>query len=1105
MAKKIIDLSALLDLEKAGKYQEALTQIRALSKEARDVNLNIRLLEQRLGVRKKNARCKRSTIPQHTSGQEQQNSIARAKWSAIITMWKRKDYLAEQLAAINAQSIPPEEIIIILNESNLRESMIREIGGPDIKIIRSDINSLYSRWAISYIAKGDYISVFDDDVVPGKKWIANAIRACARYNAVVGPAGRVYNESGLHGYYKMVTPGGNSQNSIDCSETDVYCDWICNSYLFKREWVGHILSSLRHNESFKTFDDIQLATSLYLSGGIQCVTPMQPKSDPDLHGSLQHDYGNDSHAIWKNNSSKHFAERKEYITSLIRGGYTPVQQRDNLYRFHLIVPFGERNTLERCLLSIKGQDYTNFTCTLIDDCCDNGDALEILKRTSFDSLTVRYIKTSEKCYPLRAREIATDMLDANPADVIIHVDGDDWLPYPDVLSRLNTIYRKGGTLASYGNAISVRDKNIKTTSQIERDSYGNPRTVHRLRNFEEYTPYMMSKRWNVAQKNKSAEWFPMRKVGEDEILNDWINAPWCGMHLRTFQFAKWLELNRSTFTDDQGNYLRIATDAAIFIPILNSCKHDTIAFVDELSYIYQDANNTIHAKKEVTEVERAKSLNSIASAKKHPNLHQTAEYLVSLTHKYKAPLGTVVALDNFDKPFEHSKIKSQGFQNRAQPKGRRNAIATIVTPNFLADGMICLLSYARNLRGGCEIYIYVSTENEFEISYCLDIFKDSGVNPIFPSTLKHTKNKSLALKAKYELHSDEYRWSMKAVILIELIMLGNDSSLFLDPDTYTVSDITDVQQKLNNNPITVFPHFRDPDNDYLRSVLYKDGFFNGGMLGATRSGISHLERLYDRCLKELSKDPARNRWDDQKYFDIFTLEVDGLSVNLDRGIDYNPWNYEPVEGLVAPSQRSILLGSGYFVRHWHVATMLIKNSIELKQAKYSVFRPIISIYLLSLAYMTVILLAKSKNKSPSCSQDRLGLGERLRNITGKLSEISPVIPVGDIEELLQSIASPNSFVLDKFLEKLESFVIKSICFDNFSLFADVLLRLFPSNQGSSKLAAKLRSYDLRYRVENSYAPSESGLENGCHEYRISCSGQLMKNRLDTLKSCGITY
>ena len=99
------------------------------------------------------------------------------KISIIICVYKRKKYLKEQLKAILNQSIKPAEIFILQNENHINLSKHKR-KYKNIKIIKSSENTLYLRWAISYICKGNYIAVFDDDCIPGKRWLENCLRVC---------------------------------------------------------------------------------------------------------------------------------------------------------------------------------------------------------------------------------------------------------------------------------------------------------------------------------------------------------------------------------------------------------------------------------------------------------------------------------------------------------------------------------------------------------------------------------------------------------------------------------------------------------------------------------------------------------------------------------------------------------------------------------------------------------------------------------------------------------------------------------------------------------------------------------------------------------------
>jgi len=1080
-------LENLFVLEKKGMYCQALEELReVLNIGGLDAveALKVKLLEQRLSLRlnKSKSQAKiikeKSNITQDTSKIDKQST-----WSAVITMWKRQDYLAEQLAAIRAQSIPPQEIIIILNEGHLSDSKIREISGADVKIIRSDINSLYTRWSIAYIAEGEYVSVFDDDIVPGRYWIANAIRACSKYNALVGPAGRIYNEYGYRNYYKLVIPGVEKPHTISCNDTDVYCDWVCNSYLFKREWVGHALNSMRYKDSFKTFDDIQLATSLYISAGIRCVTPMQPSFDKELHGSLQHHYGNDSNAIWKTNSDQHFAGRKAYIEYLIEGGYVPVQNRENLYRFHLIVPFGERNTLERCLLTIKGQDYQNFTCTLIDDCCDGKDALEIVRRIGLDKSSTRYIKMTKKAYPLRAREIATDMLEANLADVVVHVDGDDWLPYPDVLTRLNRVYRTGNYHVSYGNAVDV--------------------TNWKSDNFKSYRPRVMSRRWNVMQDDLDAEVYNYRKITKKEVAKGWRYAPWTNMHMRSYLYAKWIGLDRNNFKLSNGNYLRKATDAAILLPILDSTLYENVAWIPELSYIYLNGNNTIHSKNEVSPNERRESLSIVA---KHQNRLCVNDLKNFLTNSELAKRNQIFddGLVLHDTLIKDKKISNKNFfKSISFARSNLISVCTIVTPNYLADALLCSLSYRRNINKKIDVYIFISTCDHSKIKILKEIFYESNIHILFPDTLKHTKLMSDQLIEKYGVLSDQYRWGMKGVVLMELLSLGYDSSLFLDPDTYTTSDVSDIQNLIESHDISLFPHFRNPDLEHSRKILYTDGFFNGGVLAANINGFNQLLKLFERCLGEMTKDSLRNRWDDQKYLDLIPLESKGVLINNDRGINYNPWNYDALEGVVGPSQRSILLKSGFFLRNLHITTSFINNVIDAKQKRFQVFRFVVSTYLLTNLYINYLIFFKY-----SCLKDNAGdcleIGLRIDFFKGALNKIIPQNKLVELLGALDGVMDKKMSTEQEFFKEFLNSVKNSICFDNNKLLADILACIFPNCKAAHCCADDLKQLDLRYLADKNFDVAELNFDDKSQGNRFN-EVDIVKLRLENLQSFNITY
>lgn len=238
-------------------------------------------------------------------------SHPKSGWTAIITLWKRSEYLAEQLEAILAQTIAPRSILVVQNESHFAINP-KFLSIPNLKLISSGLNSLYTRWIIGYLCDSKYVCVFDDDVIPGKKWIELCIKISDKYAALVGPSGRLARPKNEPAWISVET---------DQTGSDQICDWVCNSYFFQTDWIRYIVAASRYEGYQMTFDDIQLATTLKAFGEIRAVVPGQPKSNRELNGHIKREYGHDDHALWKRRPTEHMSKRSELIRRIDLSGF----------------------------------------------------------------------------------------------------------------------------------------------------------------------------------------------------------------------------------------------------------------------------------------------------------------------------------------------------------------------------------------------------------------------------------------------------------------------------------------------------------------------------------------------------------------------------------------------------------------------------------------------------------------------------------------------------------------------------------------------------------------------------------------------------------------
>jgi len=112
--------------------------------------------------------------------------------TVILTAWKRT-HLQKQLTYILNQSKKPYQIWIYQNESHF-DIQISELAKKEhnISLIQSkDINfKFHGRFVLPLLCDTEYAAVFDDDTMPGPRWLENCLDTSKRNNCIVGANGR---------------------------------------------------------------------------------------------------------------------------------------------------------------------------------------------------------------------------------------------------------------------------------------------------------------------------------------------------------------------------------------------------------------------------------------------------------------------------------------------------------------------------------------------------------------------------------------------------------------------------------------------------------------------------------------------------------------------------------------------------------------------------------------------------------------------------------------------------------------------------------------------------------------------------------------------------
>ena len=215
------------------------------------------------------------------------------------------------------------------------------------------------------------------------------------------------------------------------------------------------------------------------------------------------------------------------------------------------------------------------------------------------------------------------------------------------------------------------------------------------------------------------------------------------------------------------------------------------------------------------------------------------------------------------------------------------AICTIITKNYIHFAVAVHKSIQRFIE---DIQMHVLIVEPFDKK---DIPSNEGINFYPIESILDSKTGDEIYKKYYQKNMDHFRWSSKPVFMIELLHNDIDELFYLDSDLFFFNNPDFLFEELTNQNILLSPHFRTSDP----SVDYQDfgrnnthGLFNGGFVGANRSGIPALEWWADTCLKACVKDRKRGYYVDQSHLSLIPVLFEKTGIINNRGCNVASWN-----------------------------------------------------------------------------------------------------------------------------------------------------------------------------------------------------------------------
>jgi glycosyltransferase involved in cell wall biosynthesis len=202
--------------------------------------------------------------------------------------------------------------------------------------------------------------------------------------------------------------------------------------------------------------------------------------------------------------------------------------------------FNAENYIERCLFTIKTQTFKNFKCYITDD-LSTDKSVELVKKFIKNDDRFILIENTEKLYqPGNYDQVIRNNPNINDDDVIVEIDGDDWLPDSDTLNRINKIYS---------------NKNIWIANGSFKYSTG--------------APGFSSKQ---------------------EITNDLRNIRFTASHIRTWRAFLWRKIKEEDLKDETGIYWSVTGDLSFMYPMLEMAGEEHYRFMEEINYVYNEEN-----------------------------------------------------------------------------------------------------------------------------------------------------------------------------------------------------------------------------------------------------------------------------------------------------------------------------------------------------------------------------------------------------------------------------------------------------------------------------------------------------------------------------------
>jgi glycosyltransferase involved in cell wall biosynthesis len=211
----------------------------------------------------------------------------------------------------------------------------------------------------------------------------------------------------------------------------------------------------------------------------------------------------------------------------------------------IIIPsYNNKKWYQANLKSALAQDYSNYRIIYVDDCSNDGMSELVQEFIQQNDVKNRIKYTRNEIRHGALYNIYCMVTSCRDDEIIVTLDGDDFLYNNQVLKRLNKVYQDENVWLTYGSLV--------------------------------LSPKVRESWWHAYDK----------KTIEQSAYRD---VEWEATHLRTFYAWLFKNINYEDFLFE-GKFFSTTGDLAQMFPMLEMAD-GRIAFIDDVLYVYNVANN----------------------------------------------------------------------------------------------------------------------------------------------------------------------------------------------------------------------------------------------------------------------------------------------------------------------------------------------------------------------------------------------------------------------------------------------------------------------------------------------------------------------------------